>query len=100
MTAFVAAVLARRRTVQGLFALLVVAMLPGLARLETDNSAAVFFLAGSGEVARYDAFVERFGSDAGLRIVVSGGGALLRPRGSPSSPASRTSRRGSTACAT
>ncbi len=74
MTAFVAAVLARRRTVQGLFALLVVAMLPGLARLETDNSAAVFFLAGSGEVARYDAFVERFGSDAGLRIVVSGEG--------------------------
>ena len=58
----------------GLFALLVVAMLPGLARLETDNSAAVFFLAGSGEVARYDAFVERFGSDTGLRIVVSGEG--------------------------
>lgn len=72
MSGIVAAVLARRRTVQGLFALLVVAMLPGVARLETDNSAAVFFLAGSSAVERYDAFVERFGSDAGLRIVVSG----------------------------
>ncbi len=74
MTAFVAAVLARRRAVQGLFLVLVVAMLPGLARLQTDNSAAVFFLAGSSAVARYDAFVERFGSDAGLRVVVSGEG--------------------------
>ena len=72
MTAFIAAVLARRRAVQGLFAVLVVAMLPGLARLETDNSAAVFFLAGSSELARYEAFVARFGPDSGFRIVLSG----------------------------
>ncbi len=72
MIAFIAGVLARRRAVQGLFALLVVAMLPGLARLETDNSAEVFFLAGSRELARYDAFVERFGPDSGLRVVLSG----------------------------
>ncbi len=72
LIAFIAGVLARRRAVQGLFALLVVAMLPGLARLETDNSAEVFFLAGSSDLARYRAFVERFGPDSGLRVVLSG----------------------------
>ncbi len=72
MIAFIAGVLAHRRTVQALFAVLVVAMLPGVARLETDNSAEVFFLAGSSDLARYKAFVDRFGPDAGLRIVLSG----------------------------
>ena len=72
MIAFLAGVLARRRAVQGLFVLLVVAMLPGLARLETDNSAEVFFLAGASDLARYRAFVERFGPDSGLRIVLAG----------------------------
>ena len=72
MIAFVAAVLARRRAVQGLFLLLVLAMLPGLSRLETDNAPEVFFLAGASDLARYDAFVARFGPDAGVRIVLSG----------------------------
>ena len=72
MTAFVAAILARRRAVQGLFLLLVFAMLPGLGRLEADNSPRVFFLAGSPALARYDAFIARFGPDTGLRIALSG----------------------------
>jgi len=72
LNAFVTAVLSRRRTVQVLFALLVVAMLPGVARLETDNSPEVFFLAGSPAIARYDDFVERFGADAAVRLVLSG----------------------------
>ncbi len=72
MNTFVAAVLSRRRAVQSLFALLVVAMLPGVARLETDNSPEVFFLAGSPAIARYDDFVARFGSDAAARLVLSG----------------------------
>jgi predicted RND superfamily exporter protein len=72
LTAFVAAVLSRRRAVQGLYALLVLAMLPGLARLETDNSPEVFFLSGSSSIARYHDFLARFGSDAGVRVVLQG----------------------------
>jgi len=72
LNAFVAAVLARRRAVQGFFALLVVAMLPGVARLESDNSPQVFFLAGSPDRAHYREFVARFGTGSGARIVLSG----------------------------
>ena len=57
---------------QGLFALLVVAMAPGVARLESDNSPAVFFLADSPDLVRYREFVTRFGTGYGARIVVSG----------------------------
>ncbi|MEO8197495.1 MAG: MMPL family transporter [Thermoanaerobaculia bacterium] len=74
MTALVRAVLRRRRSVEALFVLLVVALLPGLARLEGDNSPEVFYLAGSADVARYADLVERFGAGYGARVVLSGEG--------------------------
>ncbi len=74
MTALVHAVLCRRRSVEAFFALLVVALLPGLARLESDNSPEEFFLAGSTDVARYAELVARFGAGYGARVVVGGEG--------------------------
>ena len=72
MTALVRTVLARRRLVEAVFALLVVALLPGLARLHSDNSPEVFFLAGSRDVARYGELIARFGPGYGARIALSG----------------------------
>jgi uncharacterized protein len=72
MTALVQTVLRRRRIVEWLFVLLVAGFLPGLARLESDNSPEVFFLAGSPDVVRYDELVERFGPGYGARIALSG----------------------------
>jgi len=72
MTALVSAVLRRRRTVEALFALLVVAFLPGVTRLESDNSPEAFFLAGSPDVARYADLVALFGPGYGARLVLSG----------------------------
>lgn len=74
MTALVRAVLRRRRSVELFFGLLVVALLPGVARLQSDNSPEVYYLAGSADVARYAALVERFGAGYGARVVLSGEG--------------------------
>ncbi len=75
-----AGVLVRRRPVLGAAALLLAILAPGALRLETDNSPPVWFLAGSPEVEHHRAFVERFGSDEGFRIVLDGA-ALWTPAG-------------------
>jgi predicted RND superfamily exporter protein len=67
-----AALLARRRAVLTLFAAGFAVLAAGAVRLETDNSPEVYFLAGSPEVARYRAHLERFGPDEGFRVVVEG----------------------------
>lgn len=73
MTArWIGALLRRRRVVEGLFAALIVALLPGVARLESDNSPEAFFLAHSPGVARYADLVTRFGRGYDARIVLSG----------------------------
>lgn len=51
---------------------LALALTPGLLRLQTDNSPHVFFVEGSPEVDRYERFLELFGSDKVVRVVVSG----------------------------
>lgn len=66
------ALLARRRAVLALYAVGFVALVAGAARLETDNSPEVYFLAGSAEVARYREHLERFGPDEGFRLVLEG----------------------------
>ncbi len=72
MTALIRAVLHRRRAVEVFFALLVVGMLPGVARLESDNAPEVYFLAGSPDSVRYDELRARFGAGYGARVVVAG----------------------------
>lgn len=67
-----AGVLARRRLVLGAGALCLAILAPGALRLATDNSPPVWFLAGAPEVERHRAFVDRFGSDEGFRIVLDG----------------------------
>ena len=74
-----ATLLARRRLVLAVAALLVLAALPGVVRLESDNSPAVFYLAGTPELARYRAMLADFGSDEGVRLVVEGPGLWTRP---------------------
>lgn len=66
--------LGRRRTWLGFWAAVALALAPGVARLDSDNSAEVFFLAGSPDVARYHDFLARFGSDEGARLAVAGPG--------------------------
>ncbi len=68
----VEAVLARRRLVLAAAALLVLAALPGLLRLRTDNSAAVYFQRHDPAVGRYRAVRAAFGSDVSLRIALRG----------------------------
>lgn len=48
------------------------AMLPGLVRLENDNSPRVFFVRGSEAVERYEDFRRQFGSDHVVRLCLSG----------------------------
>lgn len=48
------------------------AMLPGVARLGTDNSPAVFFVRDAPELERYQRFRADFGGDESLRIVLGG----------------------------
>lgn len=52
----------------------VLALLPGLLWLETDNSPRIFFVEGSPGVEQYERFRELFGSDKVARLVVSGDG--------------------------
>lgn len=64
--------LRHRRTVLVLAGLLALALLPGLVLLDTDNSPAVYFVRGSPGVETYRSFVETFGGDATLRVLVDG----------------------------
>lgn len=72
MNRLVRVVLRRRRAVEWLWAILVVALLPGVARLESDNSPQAYFLAGSEDVVRYGDLVAHFGPGYGARVVLSG----------------------------
>lgn len=67
-------ILRHRRLVQALFLLAGLALLPGLARLGTDNSPGVFYLQGSPEVVRYRELRRLFGSDEVVRIAAAGPG--------------------------
>lgn len=49
-------------------------LVPGLFRLESDNSPQAFFVRGKPEVARYRSFLATFGSDQAVRLVVRGSG--------------------------
>lgn len=80
LTAWIDGVLARRRLVLGAALVLALAAAPGLARLETDNSARRFLLRGSPAVARYAEFVAEFGGDELVRVVARGPG-LWTPAG-------------------
>lgn len=66
--------LAHRRAVLAAWGVLLLAALPGLPRLEQENSAEVFFLAGTPEEARYREFTATFGGDEVTRLVLSGPG--------------------------
>jgi len=80
LDAWIVAVLDRRRFWLALWTVVALALAPGVARLESDNSAEVFFLAGSPHVARYRELLARFGSDEGARLVAAGPG-LWTPAG-------------------
>lgn len=62
----------RRRAVLAAAALLAALLVPGLLRLETDNSPEVFFVRGSEAVERYREFRREFGGDVVVRLVASG----------------------------
>lgn len=64
--------LRHRGVVLAVAGLLALALLPGLALLETDNSPAVYFVRDSPAVETYRGFVGIFGGDATLRVVVDG----------------------------
>lgn len=64
--------MSRRRSWSGLALLLAVALVPGLVRLETDNSPSVFFVRGSESVEAYRSFTDTFGSDEAVRVVLEG----------------------------
>ncbi|MEO1085534.1 MAG: hypothetical protein AAFY88_14940, partial [Acidobacteriota bacterium] len=51
-----------------------VVLMPGLARLETDNSPDVFFVEDSADYQAYQEFLSQFGRDHSLRIVFAGDG--------------------------
>ncbi len=63
----------RRQALAGA-ALLSLALLPALPRLDTDNSPEVFFVEGSRAAERYHEFRRRFGSDRVVRLVARGDG--------------------------
>ena len=65
---------ARRWAILALALLAVVVLLPGLLRLETDNSPAVFFVEDSESYRGYSTFRRLFGSDTATRLVVRGEG--------------------------
>lgn len=64
--------LTRSRLVLFATALVALGLLPGLARLETDNSPDVFFVEQSADYASYQSFLEIFGPDQTLRLVLEG----------------------------
>jgi len=53
--------------------LVAAALVPGLLRLDTDNSPHVFYVEGSERVLEHERFVELLGSDKAVRIVLEGG---------------------------
>ena len=53
-------------------ALLSLALLPGLARLKSDNSPSIFFVRDSERFESYLTLREQFGSDEAVRVVVEG----------------------------
>lgn len=64
----------RRPAILTFLILLVAVLFPGLLRLETDNSPAVFFVEDSERVESYERHREIFGSDVTLRLVFEGSG--------------------------
>jgi len=62
------------RPLLGLIAILVLALLPGLARLKSNNSPQVFFVQDLPQLAQYQELRHHFGSDHVLRMVVQGEG--------------------------
>ena len=56
----------------GLAVLVTVVLIPGLLRLQVDNSPHVFFVEGSAKVEEYGRFLERFGSDKALADKTAG----------------------------
>ncbi|MEM9554877.1 MAG: MMPL family transporter [Acidobacteriota bacterium] len=72
MTGLLRRLLRRRRSVLALLGLLAIVLLPGLLRLESDNSPKIFFISGSSALETYREMTDLFGSDASLRLVVEG----------------------------
>jgi hypothetical protein len=70
--------LARRGWVLAAWGLLAAVALPGVARLETDNSPEVFFVQGSASLTRYRQLEAAFGSSEHVRLVASGDGLWTR----------------------
>lgn len=66
--------LSHRRAVIAVYVLLTLAALPGLLRLEQDNSAEVFFVQDAVELERHRRFQMDFGRDRIVRLVVRGDG--------------------------
>ena len=80
MSQWLSELVARRKAVLALHLLLVAVALPGISRLELDNSPRAF-AARDGELrARYDRFRLLFGRDQSLRLVF-GGEQLWSPQG-------------------
>jgi predicted RND superfamily exporter protein len=61
-----------RWLVLGLTLLVALALLPGLLRLDIDNSPHIFYVEGSRRAAEYERFLDRFGSDTAVRVVLEG----------------------------
>ncbi|MEM1179243.1 MAG: MMPL family transporter [Acidobacteriota bacterium] len=62
----------RRWPILAITAAVAVVLMPGLARLETDNSPDVFIIEGNADHEEYQEFLSQFGHDHSLRIVFSG----------------------------
>lgn len=70
--------LVRRGAILVAWALLAAAALPGVARLETDNSPQVFFVQGSPSLARYQELEAAFGTSEQVRLAAWGDGLWTR----------------------
>ncbi len=70
--------LRRRRLVVALVFAAALAAVPGLFRLDLDNSPEGFFVQDHGELTRYRELVGAFGSDRAVRVAVSGPGLWSR----------------------
>lgn len=66
--------LARPRVALGAWMLLAAAAVPGLVRLETDNSPRVYFVQGSPSLDRYEEFLATFGGSEQVRLAAWGDG--------------------------
>ncbi len=74
MRRIVEAVLAHRRVVLAVAAVVALAALPGIARLRSDNRAAIYFQERDPALERYRGARAAFGGDASLRIALAGPG--------------------------